>query len=221
MLIAVGAALALTAALMLLGLLFELRVVRWPRFSLDAEDTPASAWSALLLFLAAAAAARSASGRATRARWWLAGLFAYMACDEAFAVHESLERVTGVDWQLLFLPVAAVAAAAFLRVLREIDRADVRWILLAAAGAWTVAQFCEKLEWHGAVRRPHYVALMLCEEALEMLGSLLFAVGFAELARAEAQRVRVARARARGSRTRPTSPPRASARPPRPTGRCG
>jgi hypothetical protein len=184
--VALAAALAVTTVLAALGFLQALQVVTWPRFSLEAEYTPASAWSALLLVLAGVAAALSASVRGSVAGWWLAGLFGYMACDEAFAVHESLERVTGVDWQLLFSPVIAVAAVAFLMVLRAVDRRDVRWTLLAAACAWTVAQVFEKLEWHGAVRQPHYTAMMLAEETLEMLGSTLFAAGFALLASSEA-----------------------------------
>jgi len=196
LLVALAGALVVTTALVSLGFLQALQVVTWPRFSLDAEYTPASAWSALLLVLAAVAAALSASVRGSIAGWWLAGLFGYMACDEAFAVHEALERVTRVDWQLLFSPVMAVAAVALLGILRRVDRRDVRWTLLAAACAWTAAQVFEKLEWQGAVRQPHYTAMMLAEETLEMLGSTLFAAGFAMLASTEADRALVRHDRA-------------------------
>ena len=197
--IVVAGSLLVTGALAFLGLLYELRVVTWARFAMDREFTPASMWSALLLVVAAVEAARTASGSGSFARWTLAALFAYMACDEALGVHETLERVTGVDWQLLFAPVVAVAAVAFVQVLRGIGRRDVRWTLLTGAGAWVVAQVFEYLEWQGAVRQPHYRALMLSEETLEMLGSTLFAAAFALLAASAVRRRSRQRAVARST----------------------
>ena len=178
----VAGSLVVTGTLALLGFLYAVDVVGWPRFALNREYTPASTWSAVLLLLAAAAAARTASGSGAPGRWVLAGLFAYMAVDEEMAIHEALERATGVDWQTLFAPVIAVAAIAFVWVVRGIDRREVRWLLVAGAAAWGTAQLFEKLEWHGAVPQPHYKAFMLSEETLEMLGSTLFATGFAVLA---------------------------------------
>jgi hypothetical protein len=177
-----AASLLITGLCALFGLLYELGVVGWARFSLDREYTPASIWSALLLLFAAIAAARAARTRDGFARGSLAVLFAFMACDEAFGVHESLEKATGVDWQVLFAPIVALAAIAFFVVLRGIVRRDVWWALIGGAGAWTVAQLFEKLEWHGAIEQPHYRAMMLSEETLEMLGSTLFAAAFAILA---------------------------------------
>jgi hypothetical protein len=159
----VGCSLLVTGVLACLGLLYELRVVGWARFSLDYEDTPASMWSALLLVAAAVAAARTARGRGGPARGSLAALFVFMAGDEAFGIHESLERVTGVDWQVLFAPIVGVAAVAFVVVLRGVPRPGARVTLVAAAAAWTVAQVFEKLEWHGGIKQPHYWAMMLCE----------------------------------------------------------
>ena len=179
---AFAASLLITGLCALLGLLYELGVVGWPRFSLDAEYTPASIWSALLLVIAAIAAARASRTRDGVARGSLAALFTFMACDEAFGIHEWLEQATGVDWQVLFAPIVVLAGVAFVVVLRGIVRRDVWWALVGGAGVWTVAQLFEKLEWHGAIEQSHYRALMLSEETLEMLGSTLFAAAFAVLA---------------------------------------
>src|SRR5262245_42625878 len=111
---AFAASLLIAGLCALFGLLYELGVVGWARFSLDREYTPASIWSALLLLVAAVAAARAARTRDGFARGSLAVLFAFMACDEAFAIHESLEKATGVDWQVLFAPIVALAAVAFI-----------------------------------------------------------------------------------------------------------
>lgn len=117
---------------------------------LDGEDNVPAIWSGLLLIAAAASALATARADRGGARWpwWpLAVLFIAMAGDEVFGLHEWLEVRTGLDWQLLYLPVMLVGAAAGLGAavrLRKLPRLAAGF--LAAGGAWAVAQVLEALQ---------------------------------------------------------------------------
>jgi hypothetical protein len=149
-------------------------------FTLDAEANVPALWSGFLLLLAAVAAVRVARAdrRGGAWPWWpLAVLFFFMAADEVAGLHEELERQTGVDWQLLYLPLIAGGGAAALGALvrlREQPALAARF--LAACAAWGLAQVLEALQWHGAQRAAGYGEMMVAEETLEMIGSLVFAL---------------------------------------------
>ena len=137
---------------------------------LDFEWVPAALFSSGLL---AAAALVWWQLPQTRAARYVTGLLALMSLDELCSIHETLENVTGVDWELLYAPVVAVAGLAALVVLRSWGRSRPSALLLGGGLCWLVAQVLEALEWDGDVERPHYALYMVPEELLEMTGSTL------------------------------------------------
>lgn len=157
---------------------------------LDGEANVPALASGLLLGFAALAAGLAARRRpdARLALLCLAGLLAFMALDEVALVHERLERKTGVDWQLLYLPVVLAGAVGYLRVVLLAHRIRAgRDALLLGAAAWVLAQALERLEWGGGAQTaaevqarqamPGYQVMMVFEEVAEMAGSLALALG--------------------------------------------
>lgn len=173
-----GAGVIVIAALAALGVLYgdEVRLV-----SLGAEFTIPAAVSGGILLMAALAAVLASSlwpgPRANaRAAIALACLFALMALDEMFYFHERLETWTGIDWQVLYLPVALVGGVAWLMVLRRLlVYPHAAWLFVGGAVAWVASQGIELVQWDGDVLV--YPWLTFPEETLEMTGSLLFALG--------------------------------------------
>lgn len=100
-------------------------------------------------------------------------LFTFMAFDEVLAIHERIESAAGLDWFVLYTPVAVVAGLALLVVLRlSWDHRGVRLTLAGGGLCWLVSQLIETQQYEDGelVRR----WTILPEEALEMTGSLLF-----------------------------------------------
>lgn len=63
-------------------------------------------------------------------------LLVFMAVDEVATVHEILEARSGVDWQLLYLPLIAVSGILVLGlIVREYHRGVPTWWLLLGGGA--------------------------------------------------------------------------------------
>jgi hypothetical protein len=146
-------------------------------FSLENEFTAPAYFSAALLLAAAACgwfAGRQPDDR-TRLAWLCLGvLWLAMGVDEVAGVHERLERHLGVDWQLLYMPVAAAGGVAWLVAVRGSDRA-VRLLLAGGAAAWVAAQTLEFLQWDSSDHRvAAFEPMMIAEETLEMIGSALF-----------------------------------------------
>jgi hypothetical protein len=142
-----------------------------------------------VLFVAAALAfklARSESARSeadslgSPAPWYLiAVLFVFMGIDELVTIHEHLEEWTGVDWQLLYLPVVLAGAVGWTVLFLRLRASDVRlatgWAL--GAGLWIFAQFLEVLlrKLHVGAGVPKLEELMpATEELSELSGSSLF-----------------------------------------------
>jgi hypothetical protein len=169
--------------------------------ALDGEANVPAVWSGFLLVAATAAAVATARVDRRGARWpWcaLAVLLLAMAGDEVFGLHESLERETGIDWQLLYLPVMAAGAAAAIGALLRL-REDPRLAVgfLVSCGAWGLAQVLEALQWDGARQVSAYGEMMALEETLEMAGSIgftltLFAAGASLRSRVHARRSEIA-----------------------------
>jgi hypothetical protein len=148
-------------------------------FDLDAEGNVPAAWSALLLVFASVLSLADGVVRAAQAhaRWLVVGgVFFFMAVDEAGALHERLEDRLRIDWQVLYLPVFALAAVAGLLLLARLRRIPGSAALFAAGALlWMVAQLLENLQWKDADdKAAHYTPMMVSEELLEMTGSLLF-----------------------------------------------
>jgi hypothetical protein len=148
-------------------------------FYLDGEyNVPAIFSAALWLF---AAVSLYAAGRAHERGWrrhiWtgLAVALLYLALDEAFGLHEKLEGRSGIDWQLLYLPLLLAIAAAGLYVLLQ-SHGAARWLLFAAGAAALVAQVLEVVQWNGDEPVDSYRQLMVPEEILEPTAAALIAV---------------------------------------------
>jgi hypothetical protein len=137
-----------------------------------------------VLFVAAALAfkvARSeANSTSSPAPWYLiAGLFAFMGVDELLTIHEHLDAWTGIAWQVLYLPVVLVGAAAWWILFQRLRTSDIRlatgWAL--AAGFWAFSQFLEVLFVKAGVG-PNALKLDVLmppvEEVSELTGSSLF-----------------------------------------------
>jgi hypothetical protein len=134
-------------------------------------------FSAGLLLAAAVAAWSVGHGTESLHRQWLAiaGLFAFMGVDEVVMLHERLQDWSGVDWQLLYLPLVATAAVVWIQLLPAFRSSPPIWAMwISGAGFWLVAQVAEHFEFSG---QGHPVGLtpelILIEETFEMTGSAL------------------------------------------------
>jgi hypothetical protein len=155
------------------------------RFDIDGEYEVPAAFSGCLLFGAAAfaylfCALERDSGRRPGAIWFLPPFLLYMGIDEIVAIHERLQMWTGINWQELYLPVAAAGGVAWLAARGRLRRFDLAPVLLVGgAAAWLTAQVFEHFQYEPS--QTSYVAqtgLVLPEEMLEMAGSTLFALAF-------------------------------------------
>lgn len=175
--------LVLSVAIGLLGLLgttYEIEPAGFlTRFDLDGERTVPAALSSLLL--AACAGALLTLGRRGLGLPALAfsALFAFAAVDEAFEVHERLERDVGVDWQLLYVPAFVAIALLWTLVLRGLPGVGPsRALYLTGTAAWAAAQLLEAIQWGDDGPRYGYPVMMVAEEVLEMTGSAALLVAF-------------------------------------------
>lgn len=145
---------------------------------LDGDWTLPAAFSALLLACAGLCACAVGRRRVFDLRgsaYLLGALFVLMGFDEAFQFHERLESATGVDWQLLYLPLILACGTAWLIVARALGRLRSAQVLMVLGGlAWLAAQVLEQVQWDGNVQVAGYEAMMVVEETLEMGGSALF-----------------------------------------------
>jgi hypothetical protein len=143
----------------------------------DENSFPVYFSSALL---AAGMLASISVGRldAARSARWLAFAFVLgeMSLDEAFEIHERLEALAGIDWQILYIPLVLLAAATWWFVVGNSEQRG-RLCLALGAAAWMASQVFEHFEWlPGNVKAPYYGAMMVSEELLEMSGSLVFLI---------------------------------------------
>tara|TARA_R110002096_G_scaffold285073_4_gene478890 strand:+ start:730 stop:1398 length:669 start_codon:yes stop_codon:yes gene_type:complete len=110
----------------------------------------------------------------------LAALFVFMGFDEMLKIHETLEKIAGVDFQILYLPLIIVSGLGWATVwFRFKDLA--RWIWTAGAAAWVISQLLEAWQWGWwwnalMSKSETYQTLMISEELLEMAGSSLFVI---------------------------------------------
>lgn len=149
-------------------------------FDLDFENNFPTLYSASLLFANAWLVYRlKREGEFGSLGLWLAVVFLFMSVDEVFRVHERSERVTGIDYQLLLLPLIALAGAGWFHVLYKLRKNFITAIMwIVGAAAWGSSQLLEAAEWGWWVGddepAKQYVLMMITEELLEMSGSALF-----------------------------------------------
>ncbi len=189
--VAVVSAVAI-GVLVVMGTLQRVAFPEWGAANLDSEASVATWFSAALLW--AAALWWLFVGMSTRPRslaiwmWW--PILAFLALDEGNGIHERLEQWSGIDWQLLYVPVMGLAAVAWLGVVRLYrNQARIVALLLAGATFWIAALALELFQnWGGSpVRATIYVPTMITEEALEMIGSTVLLIA-ATLALAQSVR---------------------------------
>ncbi len=164
-----------------MGILQRVAFPEWGAANLDSEMSVATWFSATLLWAAAfwwllvAVTVRPRSLAIWT--WWL--VLAWLALDEGSAIHERLERWSGIDWQLLYLPVMGIAAFAWWGVVRRYrSQARIAAVLMAGAAAWIVVLILEFVQnWGGSpAQAAIYVPTMIAEEALEMIGSTVLLI---------------------------------------------
>ena len=172
---------SLIAVLVGFGIAQRTAYPEWRFANLDTEVSIATWFSATLLWVAAAwwllVAAASRPADLALQVWW--PLLAWLALDEGNAVHERVERWSGVDWQILYIPILGAGALAWWGLVRRYrSQAGVGSWLRAGAAAWAIALVLELIQnWGGPpVRAAIYDPTMIAEEALEMVGSTAFLI---------------------------------------------
>ena len=182
--VALGAAIA---ALAVAGAVYAWESTSWlSRFDLDEERTVPAFFTAFLLIACAAVALRLPRSLVSRPfAIAFAALLVFASLDELAEVHEKLERRLDVDWQLLYIPVFAVAAAVLALFVMALRRNGVGLGLVLASGAcWVGAQLLEALQWEDDGPAPGYAWMMVTEETLEMVGSALLLLALLTASRA-------------------------------------
>ncbi|MEM6916480.1 MAG: hypothetical protein AAF491_07940 [Verrucomicrobiota bacterium] len=149
-------------------------------FHLDRELNLATFFSAWLLFASGWLILRHKLGGEVLPLpiRFLAALFLFMGADECLKIHETMEKLTGVDWQILYLPIILAAGIGWIQVIRLFCGAG-RFLWFAGAVAWASSQLFEAAQWGWWVAETKvngYIFLMTAEEILEMLGSAFFLV---------------------------------------------
>ena len=151
-------------------------------FNLDGERNVPATFSGLLWLVVALLAYLAGRAQEGRTYAWkvLAVLFVLLAFDEVAEVHEHLQHYAGIDWQLLYLPVALLAGIAWVLVGRALKRLGAGfWPFIGATACGLVAQPLEALQIdsHANPRRG-FRAMVVSEELLEMAAALLLTLAF-------------------------------------------
>ena len=165
----------------ILGILQRVAFPDWSAANLDSEVSIATWFSATLLWAAAfwwllvAVTVRPRS----LAIWGWWPMLAWLAFDEGSAMHERLERLSGIDWQLLYVPLMGLGAVAWWGMVRRYrSQARIAALLITGAAVWIVVLLLELVQnWGGSpVQAAIYVPTMITEEAFEMVGSTVFLI---------------------------------------------
>lgn len=146
-------------------------------------------FSGITLLLASSLCVRLAVGAGSGRRIWIgfAALFAFMAIDEVLLILEDLQQLVGLKWQILYLPIVALAAVLWVTALRASLNVGERLLWIGGAAGWAIAQVfnttAHLTEGSEPLRpRPHETieqtsyggALRGVEEVLEIGGTVLF-----------------------------------------------
>ena len=165
----------------ILGVLQRTVYPRWDLANLDSELSVATYFSATLLWAAAAGWLLVALSARPRNRslwiWW--PVLAWLAIDEGAAIHERVEKWSGIDWQVLYLPIIIIAALAWWGVVRRYRKAgSIDVLLIVGAVCWAGALLLELIQhWGGEpAAAAIYNPAMITEEAFEMAGSTVFLI---------------------------------------------
>jgi hypothetical protein len=105
----------------------------------------------------------------------LSAFFVFVSADEFGEIHERLERITGIDWQILYSPIGLLAAVLWVFVARRLRQIGAGFALLVVGTVCGVAsQVAEAVEYGpGDERIGAFDELVVFEELLEMVEALL------------------------------------------------
>jgi hypothetical protein len=105
----------------------------------------------------------------------VSALFVFVSADEFGEIHERLERITGIDWQILYSPIAVLALVLWLFVARRLREIGAGfWLLVVGTACGIASQVAEAVEYGpGDKRVAAFDELMVFEELLEMVEALL------------------------------------------------
>ena len=177
-----------------LGIVQRAALPEWGFANLDSEASFATVFSSTLLWAVAfwwfLVAVTSRPRSLALWIWW--PVLAWLALDEGSAIHERVERWSGIDWQILYVPVMALAVVAWWGVLRRYrDQARIAVPLIVVAVVWFIALALELVQnWGGApIQASIYDPTMILEEALEMVGGTALLVAAASALRRAVQTV--------------------------------
>ncbi len=178
--IAAVAGIAITASIVF-GILQRAIYPTWTAANLDSELSAGTWVSAVLLWSTTAGWVLVAGTERPPARylWLWSILLGWLAIDEGAAIHERAERWSGIDWQVLYVPILGIGAVAWwltLRRYREHRRFAV--LLIAGTAAWAGALLLELIQNWGGKPVPAiiYDPAMITEEALEMTGATMLLI---------------------------------------------
>lgn len=169
------------AIIILLGVLGVLHIKFYPRFAvfdLNGEQNVPATYSAALwvcVALVAVLIGRAEQGRAARIWIALSVPLLFVGADEFSEIHERLERITGIDWQILYSPLALVAAVLWVLVGRRFRELGAGFGFFVGGTICGIAsQAIEALEYGDNNRRvAAFNKLVVCEEMLEMVAVVL------------------------------------------------
>lgn len=144
------------------------------------QNVPVAVATATLLGAAVLAWSVASTASFIRVRAWpligLGAVLVYMAADEFLELHEGVEEAAeGTSWMWFYLPIVAMAAGCW--ILAVFDLGDfplARVMLGVGALAWLALEYWQ---WGGNSSVLEHPWMMVPEEALELLGSGLFAGG--------------------------------------------
>ena len=119
---------------------------------------------------------------AAAARVWqtMFALLLFIAADEFGEIHERLERITGVDWQILYAPLGLVAAGLWVLVWRRLRGLRAGFgLFVAGTVCAVVSQVIEEVEYGANDQRVSaFDELVVGEEVLEMLAAVFIGLAF-------------------------------------------
>jgi hypothetical protein len=187
---------AIVALLGVLGVLFLVFGSPFGSFDLDGERNVPAIYSAALWFSAALLALLV--GRLDAApglpQLWvgLSAFFVFVSADEFGEIHERLERIIGIDWQILYSPVALLALVLWVFVARRLRQIGVGLgLLLAGTVCGIASQVAEAVEYGpGDERIAAFDELVVFEELVEMVAALLIGLALLTALQALYERAR-------------------------------
>jgi hypothetical protein len=187
-----GVVIVLLGALGVLYLVFE---SPFHSFELDGErNLPATYAAALWTCVALLAVLLGRVDRAPGARLMWLGLSApllLVAADEFGEIHERLERITGIDWQILYSPLGLVAVFLWVLVGRRLRTLGGFGLFVAGTVCGTVSQIVEAVEYGPNDEEIRgFDELVVAEELLEMVAVVLVGLALLAALRAVSRRAR-------------------------------